>query len=159
VDLIERCRERLLRYVHRLLGCPHAAEDVVAEALVAVWRRREELPDEPERAVGWLYATARNMARNHVRGEVRRRRLLDRAAHLAAIEVRVDAHAHDEVGDRIVKLDAWRELSDVDREVLALVVAGSSYAEISEAVGVGPGGVGMRIMRARERLVAHVERN
>lgn len=159
VVLLQSHREGLVRHVQRDVGCPHAAEDVVAEAMAAVWRRRHELPDEPERAVGWFYATARNLVRNHIRGEVRRRRLLARAAHHAAVQARVDTYGHDPVVDRISTSEAWDRLSDADRQVLALVLTGASYAEISGVVGVGVGGVGMRIMRARERLLAHIERN
>lgn len=144
-------RTRLEAFVCSQVSDRHMAEDVVADVFVAAWRRRVELPRETARAVGWLYATARNVIRNHVRGEMRRRKLVEKATRHTATS---PCTATDFVPgvDRLAAAAAWNELPATERQLLVLVGTGASHSEIAEVLGISLGGVAMRVMRARVRL-------
>ena len=59
---------------------PAAADDVVAEVFLVVWRRLHKVPDEP---LPWLLGVARRVLANQRRGDARRAALIDRMATLA----------------------------------------------------------------------------
>jgi RNA polymerase sigma-70 factor (ECF subfamily) len=70
-DLVERHRPELLRYLIRLLGNEHDAQDVCQDALLRAHRAFSRLaPDSNQRA--WLYRIATNSARSHARRRGRR---------------------------------------------------------------------------------------
>lgn len=56
----------LAGYAVRLLGQADAAEDAVQEVFVAVWGKRERLPDG-DRLAGYLYRSVRNRSLNQLR--------------------------------------------------------------------------------------------
>ncbi len=58
---------RLASYAKTILGSPEAAEDVVQEMFIALWERREKLPDVSQLA-GYLHRAVRNRALNQIRG-------------------------------------------------------------------------------------------
>src|SRR5262245_53758845 len=68
--LVRRHAGPLLRFVARLDGNRHRAEDVVQDALLVLWRHREEF-DNSRTFKPWLYRVAIN--RSH---ELRRKRQL-----------------------------------------------------------------------------------
>jgi RNA polymerase sigma-70 factor (ECF subfamily) len=55
----------LVRYARGIIGSTDSAEDVVQEAFVRLWQRREAL--EPERLTAFLYRTVRNLSFNERR--------------------------------------------------------------------------------------------
>ncbi|ACU36540.1 RNA polymerase sigma factor [Actinosynnema mirum] len=65
--------DRLHRYLARRVGA-EIADDLVAEAFLALWRDRAGSPHEPDATVAWLYGVATNLVRRHVRTEERRLR-------------------------------------------------------------------------------------
>ena len=66
---------RLARYASSLTGGADAAEDVVQDVLVAVWSRRETLPDAGA-VPSYLHRAVRNRALNHLRQQRTRGRWL-----------------------------------------------------------------------------------
>ncbi|WP_405087324.1 RNA polymerase sigma factor [Microbispora sp. NBC_01389] len=140
---------RLTAYAVRRCDSPHDAADVVAEVFTVAWRRLDDLPQGDE-AVLWLYGVARKVVANHRRGEVRRQ----------ARSAPLDAELTDLYGDspeRGVELtaigEAFRSLSDDDRELLSLVAwEGLSRQEIATALGLSRNAVRIRLHRARRRL-------
>lgn len=63
---------RLADYVVRLVDSPDAAEDVVQGMFIALWNRRESLPDV-EALPAYLHRAVRNRALNHLRDHRRAR--------------------------------------------------------------------------------------
>ncbi len=63
---------RLADYVVRLVESPDAAEDVVQGMFIALWNRRESLPDI-EALPAYLHRAVRNRALNHLRDQRRAR--------------------------------------------------------------------------------------
>jgi|GEM_PF-2352954 len=107
----------VLRFVQRRLAS--GAEDVVAEAMTAAWRRADELPVDPGDARAWLFGIARNCLLNHRRGLRRQGAVAVRLAQATADTTKDQA---DEVALRTDLARAWAALSPTEQEVLALAV-------------------------------------
>ena len=68
--------EPLQRYLRRRAR-PDDAADVLADTLLVVWRRLDDLPTDP---LPWCIGAARRCLANHRRGDQRRLRLVERTA-------------------------------------------------------------------------------
>lgn len=135
-----------------------AVEDVLAETFVVAWRRLNDIPDE-ERA--WLFGVARNIIRNSYRTEARQR----------ALQVRLAEHDDGSGADKLAGFDdaiatraelahAWNQLSETERQVIALVAwDGLSNSEASQVLGVTTSAFAVRLFRARRRLLHLIERS
>lgn len=71
----------LIRVAHRLTGRRDLAEDLVQEAFLIAWKRREELVD-PDGMRTWLYRVVVNVVRHRHRSEGRYGALLERFKHV-----------------------------------------------------------------------------
>ncbi|NND01263.1 MAG: sigma-70 family RNA polymerase sigma factor [Acidimicrobiia bacterium] len=128
------------------------ANDALAEVFVAVWRKIEDMPDEPERKL-WLYGVARNSVRNTLRSFRRRVRLNGKVSGLRpevspGPEAVIVRHYEQEA-----LLSALAELRPMDQEVLRLRAWEElSAAEIAEVMDLSVRAVETRLSRARQKL-------
>lgn len=128
------------------------ANDALAEVFVAVWRKIEDIPDDPERKL-WIYGVARNVVRNTQRSFRRRARLNGKVAGLRpeqepGPETVVVRHHEQEV-----LLAALAELRPIDQEILRLRTWEElSAAEIAEITDLTVRAVETRLSRARHKL-------
>jgi RNA polymerase sigma-70 factor (ECF subfamily) len=136
--------EPLQRYVRRRAEAA-AVDDVVADTLLVLWRRLDDVPADNELA--WCYGTARRCLANHRRAGERRDRLVDRVANEAAAGP----------ADRdMVDPDLWSalgELSTDDREIVRLW-AWEQLAprEIAVVLAITPNAASIRLHRVKQRL-------
>jgi RNA polymerase sigma-70 factor, ECF subfamily len=147
----------LVRAAESLLHERAAAEEVVQDVLLGVWRRREQLVLE-QTLRAYLYQATRNRALNHLRREqTERRGEPDVAARLPS-----PAQASERVEsaelERAIR-EAVRDLPDRCREVFELSrVHGLRYSEIASAMGISVKTVEVQMGKAlrvlRERLSA-----
>jgi RNA polymerase sigma-70 factor, ECF subfamily len=125
------------------------ADDVVSDVFLVVWRRLDDVPDQP---FPWLLSIARRALANRRRSERRAVALSDRLASLGRPGI-----ASPETGDWL--LDALATLPERDRELLMLVAwEGLEPSEIAQLLGVRQGTVAVRLHRARRRLAAALAR-
>jgi len=148
--LYEEVYPDLHRFVQRR-AFPDHADDVVAEAFLVVWRRFDELPREPDNARAWIFGIARNFLLNAQRGEIRRRALGVRLAEAARA---CQPNDSSELASGRVDLErAWRLLSDVHQEALALsVFEGLNATQASVVLEISPVAFRLRLSRARRAL-------
>jgi len=59
-------KDKLYRYALRILGNPMAAEDVVQEVFIKIWKKREEV-QEIENKEAWCMTVTRNLALDKLR--------------------------------------------------------------------------------------------
>jgi len=139
----------------RLLGTDAEADDVVQEAFLTAWRRLPDL-DEPERLRNWLMRIATNKAIDRLRA---RHDHDDVDEHERAAS---PAGAPDRVVEHRLQLDAvWRavDLLPVDQRRCWLLreIAGWSYADIGEALGLTTSTVRGQLARARRFVLGEME--
>jgi RNA polymerase sigma-70 factor (ECF subfamily) len=129
-----------------------AAQDVVAETFLVVWRRLDEVPAD---ALPWLYGVARRVLANQRRGAQRGAALTERIAGATS------GAAGDDPGERagdaeLIRLALGR-LPEPSREALMLVAwHGLSGARAARAAGCSRAAFAVRLHRARARLAAEL---
>ncbi|MCC5953498.1 MAG: RNA polymerase sigma factor [Acidimicrobiia bacterium] len=141
-----------MRVARSLSGNTADAEDLVQETLLRAYRSIERFDGRYPRA--WLLTIMRNANINRAR---RRRPQLQRDPDTAPEEVADDGRsAEDDVVDPVLDAaldDALAALPLVYRRAVELVdMAGLSYREAAEALGVRQGTVMSRLHRGRQRL-------
>lgn len=159
-QLFRLLREDLVRYVRALTGDAVVAHDLVQDVFVYLWGLRETL--DPSRSLkAYLYSMARNRAYRFMRDE------RTHARKHAVLQQQAVAHTEGHEGPA-ARLDAdaltrqlrrWiGDLPERQREALLLSrIHALSHREVASVMGVSPRTVNNHIVRALERLQAHIE--
>ncbi|MCP4308593.1 MAG: sigma-70 family RNA polymerase sigma factor [bacterium] len=109
----------------------------------------------PNAIKGWLVAVARNLCMDlgRVSGRTQPIELL--------MEMEADDHPPDELAIRSLDIDVLEEvlfeLSERERQLVALWAHGASYKEMHLAIGIPAGSVGPTMARCREKLAAKMK--
>lgn len=141
---------RVAAYALRRTSTADAA-DVVADTFLVAWRRRDDMPAEPQ-TLPWLYGVARGVLANQRRSHRRRSRLRSKLA------IEFAGHAVDppdfDGGERFTRVArALDTLPAADAEILRLIAwEGLSPGEVATVMDLAPGTARQRIHRARKRL-------
>lgn len=150
----------LLRFAGSLVRDPAAAEDLVQDAFVRLWDRRENL-DPAQSLRPYLFRAVRNLAFNHRRDDRTHQRLLGDAVidDLSAVPRR--APLPDQVASgRELERELDRLLHALpprQREALVLSrMEGLSHAEVAEAMGCAPRTVNNHLVAALATLKRHL---
>lgn len=146
IALYAELERPLFNVVYRVVWDAAESQDVVQEAFLRCWKRRERIRDEGLGAV--LYRTALNLAINR-----RRRQRLWRFVGLDAVEqMTVDEPRGDAAMPQRFRR-AIESLPDRFRRVLLLTeLAGMTYGEVAMILGINEGTVGSRRTRALKLL-------
>ncbi|MCB0910929.1 MAG: RNA polymerase sigma factor [Propionibacteriaceae bacterium] len=149
----------VLRFVQRRIALDRA-EDVVAEAMLVVWRRVDEVPSVRGDARAWVFGIARNCLLNGHRTRRRHDALAVRLADPGALASAsgVVSDAADLVVRRVDVSAAWARLSASDQEVLALSVFEDLTSRQAGAVlGISAEAFRLRLSRVRRALRRDLE--
>lgn len=139
----------LRRYVARRVPAD-AVDDVLADVLLVLWRRRGDVPEDD--ALPWAYAVARGCLANNRRSAQRHLRLVERLGR-AERPAPLDA---DEPDHAEVHLALGR-LRELDREVVRLWAwEGLAPREIAVVTGLTANAVSIRLHKAKKRLAAEL---
>lgn len=150
-----RLRPALYAQAQAILCDPAAAEDVVQDAFVRLWRRRERVSDA-QRLDGYLFTAVRHLALDHVRNTARAAARLVVAAPAASPQI--SSAGTPASGPDAERIDAaLRSLPPEQREVVVLHVhLGLSFSEVAARTESPLGTVHSRyryaMTRLRERL-------
>jgi RNA polymerase sigma-70 factor, ECF subfamily len=140
--------EPMRRYVARRAD-PDTEQDVLADALLVVWRRLDDVPDDDP--IPWCIGVARGCLANAHRAARRQQRLVQR----------LSLQPREPIGpvlDDADLYDALGRLSEQDRELVQLW-AWEQLApqEIAVVLGVTPNAARIRLHRARTKLAQLLE--
>ena len=143
------CHRRIERPLHnilyRLLWHGQDCQDLMQEAFLRVWKRRDAV--DPDRVDALVYATAMNLARNRLRW-----RSLWRWEDIDTIEAPAGA-VPDMAAEQANLRQALARLSVEMRQVLLLAeISGFGTAEIARILRIPPGTVASRKHHALRRL-------
>jgi RNA polymerase sigma-70 factor (ECF subfamily) len=140
--------EPVRRYALRRTD-PDTADDVLADTLLVVWRRLDEVP--PDGRLPWCYAVAARSLANINRSARRQRNLAQRI-------VRLDPPSDTFDAAELPDPDVHRALATLradDRELLRLWAwEDLSPGDIAIVVGLSANAVRIRLHRARRRFAA-----
>lgn len=134
----------LYRYAVRRIDA-ESAHDVVADVMLVLWRRLDDLPlDDP---LPWCYAVARRCLANTQRSRRRQLRLVTRIA-----QNQERPSSPPTLAD--TDLDAaLSRLSDAERELVRLWAwEGLTPAEIALVLGITSNAASIRLHRTRKKL-------
>jgi RNA polymerase sigma-70 factor (ECF subfamily) len=126
------------------------ADALAADVMTVAWRRLADVPRDD--ALPWLYATARNLLLAEAR--------LSAPAAGASVREPERAAAAPEPNELDPELTrALRSLSQLDREALLLVAwEDLTPSQAARALGINPAAFRVRLLRARRRLRASLDR-
>jgi RNA polymerase sigma factor (sigma-70 family) len=152
--LYDRYADQLHRYAYRRVG-PEFAEDVVADAFLAAFRRRRSYDVARPDARPWLFGiVTREIARRH-RAEQARYRALARAGTDREVPGFADRVAAEVSAEALrgPLAAALGRLTAGDRDVLLLIAwSGLSYEEVADTLRIKIGTVRSRLHRARRQV-------
>ena len=149
-DVFDQLKPKLLRYCTYRCGDPDAAEDIVQEAMVRLWRRDADAP--PADPAAWLFTTARHLILDGEKVAGNRQRLLASNPVSEAEPEQADRALEREQERQRVR-EVLRRMPERSREILMLRYSGFSYREIAGKVGIAPGSVGTLLARAERRFL------
>ncbi len=140
----------MILLARQYVPCRADAEDIVQEAFVRFWRRRDRAGD----AVAYLYACVRSYALEWLRGRQRRHRREEVAARTESVtdeEPFVGAAEHAERRRAIE--DSLGELPESQREVVVMKIwGGLTFPQIADALGIPANTAASRYRYALEKL-------
>ncbi|MCL2661407.1 MAG: RNA polymerase sigma factor [Acidobacteriaceae bacterium] len=132
---------RLHLFLKHLLGNEQAAEDVMQETYIQIWRRPQGFDPERGTLRAYLFGTARNLAISWKR----KQRSTDELNHEPRVSDCVETNSMlSEALDRL----------DIDEQTILWLreVEGQSYSELSASLNIPIGTVRSRLYAAREAL-------
>ena len=149
-ELVRRHVDLVYSAARRMVRDEHLAEDVTQAVFLALARNAGQLWDHPVLS-GWLHQTARNLAANVVRSDVRRRAREQKAA---AMNDLLSAEPDAPWEEIAPQLDAaLGDLSEPDRNALLLrYYERKSSREVAERLGTTEEAAKKRVSRAVDRL-------
>lgn len=154
---IETYLPRLYRYAFSLAREEELAKDLVQQCAVKSLAAKNAPRDESAYRA-WLFAILRNAFLDHLRHG----KLTDALFETESEHEDAPAMEYWRGDERLINIlnvkQAVARLRSNDQEIIGLIdLAGLSYTEASEVLGVPTGTVMSRISRARARLLALVE--
>jgi RNA polymerase sigma factor (sigma-70 family) len=151
----------LLRYAARILNSPSAAQDVVQNVFIKLFRGWKEGTQPSPRLKSWLYRVTHNEAVDHIRRESRLKTLHEN--HAEEFKSRLPNRTHSRgvsMGEKQdLVLDLVQKLHPREQQVVLLrIQEGLSYKEISSVTGRTRGNVGNILHHAVKKLSQELKR-
>jgi RNA polymerase sigma factor (sigma-70 family) len=142
----------ILHHVVNAFAGPDDRADLMQDVLLAVWRAIPAFRGGSQPTT-FLYRVSHNTAMTWRRTRGNYRRLVERAA--------LEPQAGGADPERVAQLErlyaAIRELPPLDRSLLLLWLDEVSYRNMAEIHGIAENLVGVRLTRARARLIERME--
>jgi RNA polymerase sigma-70 factor (ECF subfamily) len=155
LSLFDECGPPLRRYIRSFGLTPVAAEDLIQEIFLALFRHLDM--GRPETNLkGWLFQVAHNLALKH-RLQVQRRAQTEDSWDAALLDAVADPGANpeelliDDARNRALA-GIFAALPERERHCLFLRAEGLTYREIGRALGISLGSVASSLVRAFARL-------
>ena len=151
----------LLRYVSRIVLDWDAAQDVVQNTFLRLFKRwKEELSPSPQLS-SWLYRVAHNCAVDYLRRETRKTNLHQEHARETPAYMPPDRGEGFRIGEAAESAaEALASLPLRERQLVVLkIYEEKSYKEISEITGLTVSNVGYILHYAMKKMAAILKKN
>jgi len=159
VELVRANDARLRKICRVYADGPEAERDLYQDILVALWRSFDTFDGRDDAAPStWLYRVALNTALSHDRKQtVRDEATLDP-------DDPVWTDGVDRPADTVERQDrldwlyaAIDRLDDMDKALIMMYLDETSYAEMSDVLGISENYVGVRLHRIKNQLASWLE--
>lgn len=155
--LVRRYQDVLYRHALRMIGHADTAADLVQGALVKAYAHIHRCRD-PERFGAWVFRILANRCKDHLKSRRRKDVSLDTGDVPPARSNENPVRDVERLELRELLRRAIEKLPVIQREAFVLKhVEGLSYEEISQRLDVSIPALKMRVLRAREALMAELE--
>jgi RNA polymerase sigma factor (sigma-70 family) len=149
-ELVRRHVDLVYSAALRMVCDAHLAQDVTQGVFVALAKQASQLAERPVLA-GWLHGTAKNIAAQAVRTDVRRRAREQEAATMNELLAGEPEIRWEQIAPQLDT--ALAELNELDRDALMLrYFERKSAHEIAQILGLSDEAAQKRVSRAAERL-------
>jgi len=163
-ELVRRYQDRLVHSLEHALASRDDALDVAQQAFVLAWKKLSTFRREAG-FYSWLYRIARNVAISRIRRPKISSGSLDHLHETAGFEP-ADEHSESAPDHALLQTEqiqlvqqALQEIAEEFRQPLVLKeIDGLSYEEIAQLIDIPLGTVRSRIFRARQELIAKLQR-
>ena len=154
-ELFDRFQLPVTRFLGRILVAPTDVEDVLQKTFVELARGAARYRGRSS-VRSWLFGIAANMARQHIRAEVRRRRILEAARWIGFDHEDGDARASARADLRAVQ-DSLAFLSVKQRLAFVLCeIEGFTAREASRMLSTSETAVWRRVSDARRQILTRL---
>ena len=161
--LMQKYYEPIRVSVTKIIGNHHDADEITNQTFLKAFNKREMIK-YPDKLVGWLYATAKNAAIDHIRAKQREADLMlisldnvDGERKAAEASMLAAQQAQQTETEHYLLRRLLRLLSEKDLEVVEHLLDDLKPKQIAEAIGSTAEAVQKRLERMREwlRPIAH----
>ena len=151
--LIRGTQDRLFRFCSYLAGNPALAQDLCQDTYIKALEQLSKLK-QPERFVGWLFKTSKNLFLDHIKGAKYRDHLsIDSIAEVP------DTLGLPEGREIAIQIhQAMRDLTAEERMILLLVdLEGYTYAETAEIIGISESNIRFKLHHIRKAFAVRYQ--
>ena len=157
-QLMEQYDSALLRYAMRILNSREAAQDVVQNTFIKLFKGLEDGMEPSDKVRAWLYRVTHNEAIDYIRRESRFRAMQDR--YQDAIEhggADGDGERRETQKDLVLRF--LGKLDEKEQQVVLLrLEEDMSYKEIAEVTGRTVGNVGNVLHHSVKKLSGYLKK-
>lgn len=156
-QMLSPYKDKMFRYAFNIVGSRFAAEDVVQEAMIKIWKKKEQFA-EIENKEAWCVTITRNLAIDKVRaGKKRRANDITEYHHISDGSPAPDVQLEQK--DALSRVEELlNELPPQHKEIVVLRdIEGHTYQEIADILEVSVDQVKVNLHRARKNLRARLE--
>lgn len=153
-ELYVRMSRIVFSFAARRLSADQARE-VVSDTFEVLWRKRDQIPTEPDSWPAWVIGVAKFKVLHELQRVSRKHhdnRYVNDYPHL------IDQSASDPadtVADTAIGRLVWKNLTSDDQELINLAfIRGLSSPEAARLLGISTTAYTTRLSRARQRIVA-----
>ena len=152
-EIVREMTQELHRYISVRVGTP-AAEDLLSDVFLVVWRRWENLPIRWDERRAWIYEVTKRTIADHHKRTARVTRLTHRLGWFREPHTNNATPEHEVLSqDHVARL--LDTLPPGQAQALHLaVIQGYTARETAEILGVSATTITTRLMRARRTLRA-----
>lgn len=158
--IVSRYEEQLLRYASRIVGGSDAAQDIVQNTFIKLFKKwTEELEPSPKLS-GWLYRVAHNCAVDYIRKETRRHTLHLKQAEEIENFIPPNRGAGFRIGEKAEQAAAALQILNSREQQLVIlkIYEEKSYKEISEITGLTVTNIGYILHHAMKKMAAELKK-
>ncbi len=131
----------------------HAACDIVQETFLRLWKKKDELLEDPAQVSGYVYTIARNLRADRMRKQARETLQDEIKDEDAGAVMPSDSSASDSAYLRRRLNEALAQLPPLVREAFTLFqISELSVREIARITGASESLVKVRVHRAKQKL-------